>query len=211
MSEPFKKSRLTRSLVLGLGLGLALGAPALGLASNPLTRLLETWGGSQSTQLAAAGTLEVAFSPAEGSEALIIKTIQSAKREICMLTYSFTSAPVVQALIRARQRGVSVRLVADAKSNLSKDDNSKSRAALSGLVNAGADVRTITAYAIHHDKVIIADRETVQTGSYNYSDAAARRNSENVLVNWHNPQLAAVYMRHFERNYAQALPYQLRY
>jgi len=45
------------------------------------------------------------------------------------------------------------------------------------------------AYAIHHDKVIIADRQTVEQGSFNYSDAAAHRNSENVLVNWGNPKL----------------------
>jgi phosphatidylserine/phosphatidylglycerophosphate/cardiolipin synthase-like enzyme len=48
-------------------------------------------------------------------------------------------------------------------------------------------------------------------GSFNYSDAAARRNSENVLVNWHNPQLARVYLDHFARNYRQSRPYQSRY
>ena len=43
------------------------------------------------------------------------------------------------------------------------------------------------------------------------SDAAARRNSENVLVNWNNPQLAAVYLKHFARNYAQAAKYESGY
>jgi phosphatidylserine/phosphatidylglycerophosphate/cardiolipin synthase-like enzyme len=57
------------------------------------------------------------------------------------------------------------------------------RAAFSALLNAGAEVRTIAVYPIHHDMVIIADRETVELGSFNYSDAAARKNSENVLVN----------------------------
>lgn len=66
--------------------------------------------------------------------------------------------------------------------------------------------------APEHDKVIIADRETVELGSFNYSDAAARKNSENVLVNWRNPALAKVYMQHFERNYRQARGgYELRY
>ena len=84
-------------------------------------------------------------------------------------------------------------------------------AALGALVNAGADVRTISVYAIHHDKVIIADRQTVEQGSFNYSDAAAHRNSENVLVNWGNPKLAEVYLKHFERNYYQAAPFQSAY
>lgn len=155
----------------------------------------------------AAGTIEVAFSPDEGAEHLVLKVIDSAQTEIRMLSYSFTSAPVVQALIRARHRGVSVTLVADENGNRS----ASSRAALSALVNAGAEVRTISVYQIHHDKVIVADRDTVELGSFNYSAQAAHKNSENVLVNWHNPQLAAVYLSHFVRNYKQSTEYRLNY
>jgi phosphatidylserine/phosphatidylglycerophosphate/cardiolipin synthase-like enzyme len=113
--------------------------------------------------------------------------------------------------LRAKKRGVDVRLVADEKNNISEDRSGKARAALSALVNAGIDVRTISVYPIHHDKVIVADRETVELGSFNYSDAAARRNSENVLVNWRNPKLAAVYLGHFERNFRQARAFQTQY
>ena len=128
-----------------------------------------------------------------------------------MLAYSFTSAPVVEALVRAEKRGVAVSLVADYKSNVSEGGRGKSRAALSTLVNAGCDVRVISVYPIHHDKVIVADRQTVELGSFNYSASAAHRNSENVLVNWHNPKLAEVYLGHFKRNQRQAIPYQLQY
>lgn len=62
----------------------------------------------------------------------------------------------------------------------STEDGAAARAALSALVNVGIDVRTIS-YLIHHDKVIVADRQTGELGSFNYSDAAARKNSENVL------------------------------
>ena len=79
------------------------------------------------------------------------------------------------------------------------------------LVNAGAGVRTISIFPIHYDKVSIVDQETVELGSYNYSAAAASRNSENVLVNWGNPKLAQVYLRHFEGNWRQAVQYQTPY
>jgi len=39
--------------------------------------------------------------------------------------------------------------------NVSGDRSGKARAALGALVNAGADVRTISVYAIHHDKVSV--------------------------------------------------------
>jgi phosphatidylserine/phosphatidylglycerophosphate/cardiolipin synthase-like enzyme len=161
--------------------------------------------------VAAAGTVEVAFSPNEGAEALIVKVIDSAQREIRVLSYSFTSAPVTQALLHAKKRGVDIKLVADHKNNVAEDRSGKARAALSALVNAGVDVRTINVYAIHHDKVILVDGITTELGSYNYSAAAASRNSENVLVNWNNPALAKVYLDHFQRNYRQSTPYETRY
>lgn len=151
----------------------------------------------KSATVSATGSIEVAFSPDEGAEELVLKTINAAQSEIRMLTYSFTSAPVVEALIRAKKRGVDVALVAD-KSNLS--ERGKGRAALAALVNAGCDVRVISVYSIHHDKVIVVDRKNVEVGSFNYSSSAAHKNSENVLVNWNNPELAEIYLKHFEKN-----------
>lgn len=57
-------------------------------------------------------------------------------------------------------------------------------AALGALVNAGADVRAIQVYPIHHGKAIIAGWQAVELGSFNYCDAAAHKNNENVCVNW---------------------------
>ena len=166
---------------------------------------------SQSFNTPAKGQLEVAFSPNEGSEALVVKTINSAKREVLVMAYSFTSAPVTKALLVAQKRGAQVRLLVDYKNNIEEDKSGKSRAALSALSTAGADVRTISIYPIAHDKVVLVDRNTVELGSFNYSSAAASRNSENVLVNWNNPELAAVYLKHFERNYGQSQTFRAGY
>ena len=176
-------------------------------SKSVIDQAIDAYQSTNSYTVPAAGTVEVAFSPNEGSEHLVLKVIDSAKTELDLLSYSFTSVPVVEALVRARHRGVTVRLVADEKDNVSADRSGKARAALGALVNAGADVRTIRVYPIHHDKVIIADRQTVELGSFNYSDAAAHRNSENVLVNWGNAKLAEVYLKHFNRNYSQATAY----
>jgi phosphatidylserine/phosphatidylglycerophosphate/cardiolipin synthase-like enzyme len=166
---------------------------------------------SHAVNLPATGSIEVAFSPKQGAEELVIRVIDSAQSEIKMLAYSFTSSPVVAALLRAQKRGVKVSLVADKKSNTEEDRSGKARAALATLVNAGCDVRVIGAYATHHDKVIVVDRKTVELGSFNYSAAAANYNSENVLVNWDNQSLALVYLAHFERNHGLSEPYAGKY
>ncbi len=156
------------------------------------------------TEIASLGHIEVAFSPNEGSEDLVIKAIDSSHTEIQVLAYSFTSAPITQALLRAKKRGVQITLVVDQKSNINEDRSGKAQAALAALAYAGCEVRTISAYPIHHDKTMIIDQETVETGSFNYSQAAAHRNSENVIVHWNNPKLAHAYLEHFERNYRQS-------
>ncbi|MEB0303632.1 phospholipase D-like domain-containing protein, partial [Mucilaginibacter sp. 5C4] len=56
---------------------------------------------------------ESAFSPEAGSEALVLRVIASSERSIRLAAYSFTSQPVVKALLDAKKRGVDVRLVVD--------------------------------------------------------------------------------------------------
>ena len=167
--------------------------------------------GNRPTTVQHQGAIEVGFSPNEGAERLVLRVIDSARSEIRVMAYSFTSAPVTHALLAARKRGVDVALVVDAKSNTGEDRSGKSRAALSALVNAGCRVRTISTYQIHHDKVLVVDNETVETGSFNFSAAAADRNSENVIVVWKNPALAKTYLQHWSDRFAQGQDYSTRY
>ena len=153
------------------------------------------------------GEIEVGFSPDEGAESLVLKVIDSAKKEIRLLGYSFTSAPVTRALVSAKHRGVDVAVIVDHKNNLIEDRSGKARHVLGALVNAGIRVRTISVYPIHHDKTIIVDGQHVETGSFNFSDAAAHKNSENVLVLWNNPVLAKIYRAHWESRYALGMDF----
>ncbi len=199
---------LSFSLLLPL---LALHLVAQAKKKTIVDVVVEAYQAHHSFEMPAQGTLEVAFSPNEGSEALVVKVIDSARTQLRVLSYSFTSAAVGAALVRAKKRGVDVSVVADQRNNVSEDRSGKARAALSLMVNAGINVRTISVFPIHHDKVIIADRRTVELGSFNFSEAAASRNSENVLVNWGNPKLAEVYLGHFDRNYRRSKPYEPGY
>ncbi len=201
---------------------LALTSAAAARRGGFIDGLLRHNAVAASIQVPAAGRLEVAFSPDEGADELEVKLIRSAAHKggaIRMLAYAFTSATETRALLEARAAGAEIQLVADEKENTSEDRSGKARAALSALANAGVDVRLIRVYAIHHDKVTIVGNvvnrqvvgDSVGEGSFNFTEAAAHRNSENLLVNWNNPQLAAVYLAHFERNYAQSEPFAPRY
>jgi len=191
---------MPRNRLLALLLSVSLlGAAAPAFAQRE--RILDSLN-DQPVAVPAAGQLEVGFSPSAGAEKLVLKLIRSAQREIRILAYTFTSAPVTAALLDARHRGVDVALVVDHKANFTDDRSGKAQRALATLANAGCRIRTISVYPIHHDKAIIVDARSVETGSYNYSTSAAIRNSENVLVNWNNPALARVFLRHWQSRFA---------
>ncbi|MCU6502011.1 phospholipase D family protein [Rugamonas sp. A1-17] len=158
-----------------------------------------TMAAQANTSMQSCSQYEVGFSPEGGAEEIVLKTIASARSDIKVLAYSFTSKPVVQALSQARRRGVNVSVVADA-SNLNSRPGT---AALSALSSAGISVRTISYYKIMHDKVILVDGKTVEFGSFNYSKAAAQDNSENAQVCWNSPGIAAIYLEHWQSRWNQ--------
>jgi len=147
--------------------------------------------------------VESAFSPDGGAEALILKVIDTSTSTIRLAAYSFTSPNIVRALVNAKKRGVDVKVAVDEKRN----EDKANVAALNLLVTAAIPTRTVSAYALHHDKYIIADERTVQTGSFNYSKAAANRNSENVVVIWNNPKVAKSFIGHWEDRWAKGVAY----
>ncbi len=155
-----------------------------------------------------ATSIEAAFSPDDdGAEQLVLNVINSAKTSIRLAAYSFTSPKVVKALLAAKKRNVDVSVVVDDRGNRSK----ASQEALNLLVNASIPTRTISTYAIHHDKYMVIDSRHVETGSFNYSMAAAEKNSENVLVVWNNQDLASQYLEHWSNRFEQGVDYQSRY
>ena len=205
-----KKTTL-RSLVASLAfIGFTAQAQAVNVLNAPLAAFAAL---KHQVTTTAPGTaqIETAFSPDGGSEALVVKVIQSARQTIRLAAYSFTSPAIVRALIDAKRRGVEVAVVVDYKNNITEDRSGKAKAALNLLVNAGIATRTIARYPIHHDKYLVADGLHVETGSFNYSEAAARRNSENVLVVWNNPEIAAAYLKHWQSRFDQGNDYQSAY
>ena len=148
-----------------------------------------------------AQQIEIAFSPEAGAEALVLKVIGSARQSIRLAGYSFTSPAVVRSLMAAKRRGVDVKILVDDKGNRSQ----ASVSAMNLIVSAGIPIRVISAYIIHHDKYVVVDGKHTETGSFNYSQAAAKSNSENVLVIWDDPIVARRYITHWESRWRQGI------
>ncbi len=120
--------------------------------------------------------LNVCFSPEGQCEKLALHAIQSAKKEILVQCYSFTSRPISDALIDAHKNGISVKILFD-KSQLKAPYSQIHR-----LKKAGIRTKVDDVQGIAHNKTIIVDGARLITGSYNFSNAANVRNSENMLL-----------------------------
>ncbi|MFP3647063.1 phospholipase D family protein [Paraburkholderia sp. SIMBA_054] len=158
----------------------------------------------------ATNDVQVAFSPDGGAEQLVLQTIRSARQSIRMMAYSFTAAPVVRALLDAKRRGVDVAVTVDYRSNVDEDRSGKAAAAMGALAHAGVPVIVVRAFPMQHSKFFVVDNATVETGSYNYSQAAARVNSENVLVLSNHPEIAKAYLDDWKAVTSQGEPYRAR-
>lgn len=156
--------------------------------------------------LPARGTVQVAFTPWDNAEALIIDGIRRARHQILVQAFSFTSRALANALMAAKRRGVDVQVMADREQTFSGEASR-----IPDLDQAGIPVVLELRYQSAHNKVMVIDAGTadaaVVTGSYNWTYAAQNKNAENVLILRHNPDVANAYAANWKRHFAEALPY----
>ena len=147
--------------------------------------------------------IEIAFAPKpqRSAERLVIKVIDAAQSSLFMAAYGMTSKPIADAMCRAVERGVAVSAVLDEKSNPHGPYSNSKR---DYMTDCGVAVRGDARYPIMHDKFIVVDGAHVETGSFNYTFAAAERNAENAMVIWNNQALALRYGSEFDRLFAEA-------
>ena len=130
---------------------------------------------------------QVYFSPNGGCTSAIVKEIDNATIEVPVQAYSFTSKPIAQALVNAKKRAVSVEAILD------KSQKSAKYTSANFLANMKIPTYIDSRHAIAHNKIIIIDKETVITGSFNFSAAAEEKNAENLII-IKSKELASVYI-----------------
>jgi phosphatidylserine/phosphatidylglycerophosphate/cardiolipin synthase-like enzyme len=147
---------------------------------------------------------KVYFSPNGGCTQAIIKEIDNATMEILVQAYSFTSTPIAKALINAKKRAVSVEVILD------KSQRKEKYTSATFLANSKIPTYIDDKHAIAHNKVMIIDKETVITGSFNFTKAAEEKNAENLLI-IKSKGLAGIYIENWYKHKEHSTPYVSRY
>jgi mitochondrial cardiolipin hydrolase len=146
--------------------------------------------------------VQACFSPQGKCSAHILREIDSAKQELLVAVYAFTSDDLAGALVQAKKRGVAVQVVIDREFDRA-NDNSKGKffdtqripvRRVSGTVKMGDKDP-----GLMHQKFAVIDRRIVFTGSYNWTHSAENRNDENLLLFRDASPLAEEYRKTFFR------------
>jgi phosphatidylserine/phosphatidylglycerophosphate/cardiolipin synthase-like enzyme len=145
-------------------------------------------------------SLAVHFSPKGGCTDVIVRRIRSARHEVLIQAYSFTSKPIAEALVDAKSRGLHVEIILD------RANEQESYSELNELLGDGMNPLIDAEHAIAHNKIIILDGKTVITGSFNFTNQAEHENAENMIVIEGHPELARAYRMNFLDHKAHAKP-----
>lgn len=141
--------------------------------------------------------IQVLFSSEDKIVSKLIAIVNDAEVNIRFLAFSFTDDPLAQAMIDRARAGLEVKGVFEAFGS------TYSSSELGKFWCANVPVRQDGNGSFLHHKVIIIDNSIVITGSLNFSTNADDSNEENVLI-LDNPEIAALYIQEFEKNWAQA-------
>ncbi len=154
------------------------------------------------TGTSAYAETQVCFTPGQNCTGEIVATIGSARKEVMVEAFNFTSRPIIKALAQAEHRGVRIDLILAPK-------HEKPSYAARQLIAAGIRPLVDDKVKTAHNKVMIIDGTTVITGSFNFTTSAQEANAENLLI-IRDPAIAGQYMANFRRRAAASRPFAVR-
>ena len=131
-----------------------------------------------------------------GIEQAIIASIDSARLSVDVAIYSLSLREVGNALLRARDRGVAVRVV--------MESDNRERSVPQALIEGGLPILGDRREGLMHDKFVIIDRSEVWTGSLNFTVNGAYDDNNN-LVHIRSVKVAENYLVEFEEMYTDDL------
>lgn len=136
--------------------------------------------------------IEVYFSPQDNVITdKVLGYVNNAKKYIYMPVFVITHKPLETALLKAKERGVDVKLIVDATNVYA------TKSSVQALRAAGVQVKVENYAGKLHSKSMIIDDEFILAGSMNFSRSGESRNDENMLI-IQNSRLAVFYRDFFK-------------
>jgi phosphatidylserine/phosphatidylglycerophosphate/cardiolipin synthase-like enzyme len=144
--------------------------------------------------------IEIFFSPKGGCTDAIVREIDAAQTTVLVQAYSFTSQKIADALMKARKRGLDIKVILDRSNETDKYSSADF------LLHSDIPSLLDDDHQIAHNKLMILDGKVVITGSFNFTKQAENGNAENVLI-IRDPDIANKYTDNWVRHAEHSRPY----
>lgn len=132
-----------------------------------------------------------------GLDTHLVDLMNKATKTLDVADYDFDLADVAAAMVKAKQRGVVVRMVTDSDT-INNVKNKPVQDAFAQLKKAGIPYIGDNRGPIMHNKFTVVDNQYVETGSWNYTDGDTYHLNNNMII-INSPQLAANYTAEFNK------------
>ncbi len=139
-------------------------------------------------------------------ETVIVDFIDGAQKRLDIAVQELESEPIAQAIIRARQRKVLVKIVIEQsylKASVARNDpwnpgggHEANRQIHDAILRAKIDVKVDYNASIFHQKFVVRDRSSVLTGSTNFTPTGTHNNLNHTII-LHDEKVAKIYSREF--------------
>lgn len=129
-----------------------------------------------------------------GVDGPLVEAIDAARLSIDVAAYSISLNSVRYALIRAHERGVTVRIVMES-TNMDRSDPQ-------ALIEAGIPIVGDNQDGLMHNKFVVIDRSEVWMGSMNFTDAGTYDDNNN-LFRIRSTKMAENYSKEFEEMFVE--------
>jgi mitochondrial cardiolipin hydrolase len=139
------------------------------------------------------------FSPGESCRRKLLDLCTGARSSLDISVFTISDDRLAQAIVKAHQRGVIVRIVTDNDKALDEGSD------IDYLIAKGIDIRMDSTPNHMHHKFAIIDQRVLVNGSFNWTRSATDYNQENILVT-DEPGLVAAYKREFESLWIEFSP-----
>ena len=129
-----------------------------------------------------------------GVDGPLVESIDAARLSVDVAAYSLSLNSVRNALLRAHDRGATVRVVMESE-NMDRSDPQI-------LIEEGIPVIGDNRDGLMHDKFVIIDRSEVWLGSMNFTDGGAYDDNNN-LIRIRSTKIAENYIKEFEEMFLE--------
>jgi len=119
---------------------------------------------------------EVYFSPGDDCANAIIEELQNAQKSVDICVFTISDNIISREILKCHKRGISTRIITDDQKIRDKGSD------INSLFHEGISIKTDRSSHFMHDKFAVFDKDTVITGSFNWTRSASKYNQENILL-----------------------------